>query len=61
MRSSNSRIQKFTSTGTFLAKRGDVGTADGQFNLPHLLAVDASGNVYVTDTGNNRIQKFARP
>ena len=31
---------------------------NGQFNNPHGVAVDSSGNVYVADTGNNRIQKF---
>jgi tripartite motif-containing protein 71 len=28
-------------------------------NLPESVAVDSSGCVYVTDTGNNRIQKFS--
>ena len=37
---------------------GSVGTSDGQFMLPHSLAIDISGNIYVTDTGNNRVQKF---
>ena len=32
---------------------------DGQFNNPEGIAVDISGNVYVVDSGNNRVQKFA--
>jgi DNA-binding beta-propeller fold protein YncE len=28
------------------------------FNFPDGVAVDHLGNVYVTDTGNNRLQKF---
>jgi tripartite motif-containing protein 71 len=34
------------------------GSGDGQFNGPRGLAVDSSGNVYVVDEGNARIQKF---
>ena len=42
----------------FLAKFGSFGTANGQFNGPYGVATDATGNVYVADSGNNRIQKF---
>ncbi len=54
----NHRIQKFTSEGAFLTKWGSWGEEDGQFEFPCGLAVDSSGNVYVTDPGNHRIQKF---
>ena len=37
---------------------GSYGTGDGQFSIPDGVAVDGSGNVYVADTGNDRIQKF---
>ena len=36
----------------------DNGISDGQFNSPTNLAIDSNDNVYVADTGNNRIQKF---
>jgi DNA-binding beta-propeller fold protein YncE len=37
---------------------GSQGSGPGQFNLPSGVGVDSSGNVYVADTGNNRVQKF---
>ncbi|MGH9909754.1 MAG: Ig-like domain-containing protein, partial [Nitrososphaerales archaeon] len=42
----------------FVTKWG-LGSGDGEFASPRDLAVDAFGNLYVVDTGNNRIQKFA--
>ena len=54
----NHRIQKFTSTGAFLAKWGSRGTGDGQLQRPRGAAVDGAGNLYVADTANNRIQAF---
>src|SRR3989304_2205896 len=42
----------------FLLKWGSFGIGDGQFQYPQGVAVDPSGNVYVADFGNNRIQKF---
>jgi DNA-binding beta-propeller fold protein YncE len=42
----------------FLTVWGEYGTGDGQFDFPNGIAVDSAGNVYVADTGNDRIQKF---
>ena len=54
----NNRVQKFTSTGTFLAKWGKSGLGDGEFFEPSGIAVDSAGDVYVADTSNHRVQKF---
>lgn len=51
-------VQKFDSIGTLLTQWGSFGSGNGQFISPYHLAADASGNVYVADTGNSRIQKF---
>jgi tripartite motif-containing protein 71 len=43
----------------FKSMWGSFGTADGQFNKPHDIAIDSDGNVYVVDYGNHRVQKFS--
>ena len=45
-------------THPFLTKWGSYGTGNGQLNYPFGMAVDGSGNVYVADHYNHRIQKF---
>jgi sugar lactone lactonase YvrE len=47
-----------TTTPTFITKWGEWGSGDGQFISPHSVVVDGAGDVYVTDIGNRRIQKF---
>lgn len=44
----------------FITRWGNNGTANGNFDLSpdSEVAVDSSGNVYVADSDNNRIQKF---
>jgi DNA-binding beta-propeller fold protein YncE len=55
----NARVQKFTSSGTFINQIGGAwGSANGLFKTPYGIAVDTSGNVYVSDWDNHRIQKF---
>ena len=43
---------------SFIGSWGSKGEENGKFNKPHSIDVDSSGNVYVADSGNNRIQKF---
>jgi sugar lactone lactonase YvrE len=57
----SNRIRKLTREGTLLTVAGEKeGFADGipaSFNTPSGLALDDEGNLYVADTGNNRIRK----
>jgi tripartite motif-containing protein 71 len=55
----NSRVQLFANDGTFLCGLGGKGTEPGHFHLPHGIALDSQGCLYVADTMNSRIQKFA--
>ena len=52
-------IHRFAGTGA-VGYDGDTGTAlNAQFSSPSGLAVDSLGNVYVSDTGNQRIRMIA--
>ncbi len=62
----NHRIQKFDKDGNFITQWGnfgDVGTAwqDNLLQLygPRAVVVDATGNLWVTDTGNERVIEFS--
>jgi DNA-binding beta-propeller fold protein YncE len=54
----NSRVHKHDPRGRHLFSWGEPGTDPGCFNLPHNIATDAEGLVYVADRENHRIQIF---
>ena len=63
--STHHTIQKMSPAGvkTLFAGSGSAGYADGtgaaaSFNVPRGIAFDAQGNLYVADSGNNRIRKI---
>jgi streptogramin lyase len=43
---------------TYSSAFGSKGTGNGQFTNPYGIAADSAGNVWVTDTAQNRVQKF---
>lgn len=53
----NSRVLKFDKYGNFLSGWGMKGSAPGQFDLPHTIAIDGD-LVFVGDRENARIQVF---
>lgn len=55
----NARVHRFSAGGELKQSWGEPGSKPGQFVLPHALAVDDNGKVYVTDRQNNRIQIFS--
>ncbi len=59
----NHRVQKCVAIDSTWACSTFAGSGQGpdanQFSYPFGVAVDSSGNVYVADSGNNRVQQFA--
>jgi DNA-binding beta-propeller fold protein YncE len=51
-------ISVYDLDGHRLARWGGSGAEPGQMNLPHLLAVDEQGAVYVAEVNGKRVQKF---
>jgi DNA-binding beta-propeller fold protein YncE len=51
-------IQKFDNEGNLLQQWGEMGEAEGQLQRPLNIALDAQGNIYVSENSNGRIQKF---
>jgi DNA-binding beta-propeller fold protein YncE len=54
----NSRVVKFSKAGKYMTAWGKKGAGPGEFNLPHSVAVDSKGQVYIADRENNRMQVF---
>jgi DNA-binding beta-propeller fold protein YncE len=54
----NARVHRFTGDGRLVKSWGAPGKAEGEFHLPHSIAIDADGRLYVADRANQRIQIF---
>jgi len=55
---SNARIVKFNKDGKFIKAWGHQGSAPGDIDIPHTLAMDSRGRLFEGDRQNNRIQIF---
>ncbi|MDE1725598.1 MAG: hypothetical protein KGH76_06865, partial [Thaumarchaeota archaeon] len=42
----------------YLSQIGSNGTGNGELINPHGIRFDSSGDVYIVDTGNNRVEEF---
>jgi DNA-binding beta-propeller fold protein YncE len=54
----NARVHRFAADGTLKTSWGVPGRGPGQLHLPHSIAYDDSGKLYVADRANRRIQIF---
>ena len=54
----NHRLQVFTSDLVFIRQFGSQGSGEGQFLYPWDVTHNEDGNLYVTESGNNRVQVF---
>ncbi|CAF3403038.1 unnamed protein product, partial [Rotaria socialis] len=59
----NNRVMRCTQGGkkqaTIIVGGNGEGGGVNQFNVPRGLSFDRHGNLYVADTGNNRVQRFS--
>jgi len=54
----NCRIVHFDARGQFVKTWGKCGVEAGELNLPHAIALDSKGRLYVAERNNARIQVF---
>ena len=54
----NNQIEFYSAGGTKLGFFGTFGSGNGQLNSPREVTIDGSGNIYVADAGNSRVEAF---
>lgn len=54
------RIVKFAPDGRYLGEFGTAGKARGEIEVPHALAFDSLGRLFVADRWNNRVSIFTQ-
>ncbi len=53
------RVLIFNNVGEYLGRFGNFGADVNSFGLPNGIAIDAQDNIYIADSGSNRILKFS--
>lgn len=54
----NNRVVHFDKRGRFVKAWGRLGSAPGEFSIPHAIDCDSKGRLYVADRNNVRVQVF---
>jgi len=54
----DNRVEEFSSSGGYLGQFGATGVGNGQFNGPQGVAVTSTGNLYVVDENNGRVEEW---
>jgi DNA-binding beta-propeller fold protein YncE len=54
----NARVHRFSPDGRLIHSWGEPGEGPGQFRIPHGIAVDREGRVWIADRENSRLQIF---
>jgi len=54
------RVVHFDKNGKYVGWFGGVGIGNARFNVPHALAMDSMGRIFIADRYNNRIQVFTQ-
>src|SRR5271155_1023672 len=52
------RVREFSPDGGYLSSFGSSGSGNGQFSRPEGVAVNSTGDVYVADAANDRVQEW---
>lgn len=54
------KVLQLNASGKVINAWGRKGNGPGEFDLPHMLSVDSSGNLHVTEIGGKRLQQLKR-
>ncbi len=54
----NARVVRFDKEGKYIGAWGSLGTADGQFSIPHAIVIDSKDRLYIADRNNARVQVY---